>query len=93
MQSQAWRYVRQRRGQRRSPLQFLHVQPRRPGVGKSSSMASRTRTDPQSAYEHVFVNAATHLFRGTQSSTGLGPFLTVRSSSGSKIKRNQENMI
>lgn len=77
MQSQAWRYVRQRRGQRRSPLEFLHVQPRRPGVGKSSSMASRTRTDPQSAYEHVFVNATTHLFRGTQSSTGLGPFLTV----------------
>lgn len=48
MQSQAWKYVRQRRGQRRSPLEFLHVQPRGPGVGKSSSMASRwTSIDPR----------------------------------------------
>lgn len=73
MQSQAWKYVRQRRGQRRSPLEFLHVQPRGPGVGKSSSMASRwTSIDPRPhTSTFSWTRRRNNLFRGTESSTGF----------------------
>lgn len=68
MQSQAWKYVRQRRGQRRSPLEFLHVQPRGPGVGKSSSMASRwTSIDPRPhTSTFSWTRRRNNLFRGTE---------------------------